>query len=133
MFHKFLNSLKTPENASLVEAIQKGYNTIFEAGKARHVYESIKKGPQICMENTLNVTRITENLGKTLNEIYVNDIEIGYEIRVHPHRYVIIGFDDMNQAKIIKWTNDPNYPTDYAKTRFMTVQTFSVNKIPLRD
>jgi len=30
MFHKFLNSLKTPNNASLIEAIQKGYNTIFE-------------------------------------------------------------------------------------------------------
>ena len=45
MFHKFLNSLKTPNNASLVEAIQKGYNTIFEAGKARHipgVYQDLK-------------------------------------------------------------------------------------------
>ena len=45
MFNKFLNSLKTPKNASLVEAIQKGYNTIFEAGKARHipgVYQDLK-------------------------------------------------------------------------------------------
>jgi len=30
MFIQFLNSLKTPNNASLIEAIQKGYNTLFE-------------------------------------------------------------------------------------------------------
>jgi hypothetical protein len=31
MFNKFLQKLKTPENASLIEAIQKGYTTCFES------------------------------------------------------------------------------------------------------
>jgi len=31
MFLKFLNSLKTPDNQSLIESIQQGYQTIFEA------------------------------------------------------------------------------------------------------
>jgi len=30
-FNKFLNSLKTPNNASLIEAIQKGYNSLLES------------------------------------------------------------------------------------------------------
>lgn len=30
MFHKFLNSLKRPENISLIEAIHRGYNACFE-------------------------------------------------------------------------------------------------------
>lgn len=30
-FNKFLNSLKTPANASLIETIQKGYNVLFES------------------------------------------------------------------------------------------------------
>lgn len=36
MFQKFLNSLKTPSNAALIETIQKGYNNIFE--EHRHLY-----------------------------------------------------------------------------------------------
>ena len=31
MFNKFLNSLKRPDNIKLIEAIQKGYNAIFES------------------------------------------------------------------------------------------------------
>lgn len=36
MFHEFLNSLKRSDNASLIEAVHKGYNTCFEAIDVYH-------------------------------------------------------------------------------------------------
>jgi len=43
MFQKFLNSLKTPNNASLIEAIQKGYEILFEAVGRNIMYHGTHK------------------------------------------------------------------------------------------
>ena len=43
MFDKFLESLKRPDNVSLIEAIQKGYDTIFESPIAEVVIDNKPK------------------------------------------------------------------------------------------
>jgi len=90
MFTKFLNSLKRPNNAPLIEAIQQGYNAIFESPVAEVVIDNKHKfidfhvedyyqiyGPEKTLEYVQNlIHKLINNETIEINEKFLRAEEI---------------------------------------------------------
>ena len=83
MFQKFINSLKRPNNISLIEAIHQGYQTIFENNNADLITEAQKYKTADEFLNSLSLVKHGTMAEKDFNRFKVSMPRDGFPSGIH--------------------------------------------------